>query len=188
MIQIGQLLKKEGIDYLDATVGGSSEQAKNQEVILMIGGASEAFQQCNDLWECWSKQFYYLGPTGSGAKMKLVMNLILGLNRAVLAEGLSFAKAMELPLEKTLEILKVSPASSEVMKTKGTKMISQDFTPPQARLKQHLKDVRLIIESARNLSQAVPLSELHESILEELSQSGFGDEDNSAVIRFFEKD
>jgi 3-hydroxyisobutyrate dehydrogenase len=187
MIQIGDLLNEKRISYLDATVGGSSEQAKSGEIILMIGGDKTVFESCNDVWECWSKNYSHIGPSGSGAKMKLVMNLVLGLNRAVLAEGLSFAESLNLSKETTLEVLKSSPAFSGVMETKGKKMIENSFDPPQARLAQHWKDVRLILKLAEENSQKTPFTKLHESILDQLCNSGLADVDNSAVIKFFEK-
>ncbi len=185
MKTIGELCKQKGIQYLDATVGGSSAQVRTKEIILMIGGEELAVNACQDLWDCWSHNYYHVGPSGSGAKMKLVMNLILGLNRAVLAEGLSLAKSMNLPAETTLEILKASPAFSQVMQTKGMKMIEADFEP-QARLAQHLKDVRLILEKAKENNQKTPLSSLHESILDKLCKEGLGNLDNSSVIKYFE--
>ncbi len=186
MIQIGILLNEKGISYLDATVGGSSQQAKSREIILMIGGDKTAFESCTDIWDCWSKYYSHIGPSGSGAKMKLVMNLVLGLNRAVLAEGLSFAESLNLSKETTLEVLKSSPAFSDVMDTKGKKMIDNNFDPPQARLAQHWKDVRLILKLADENSQKTPFTSLHETILDQLCNSGLSDVDNSAIIKFFE--
>ena len=72
------------------------------------------------------------------------------------------------------------------MDTKGPKMIVRDFAP-QARLSQHLKDVRLIRELARRLGASVPLSEIHERLLEEAVAMGLGDADNSAVFGVFSR-
>lgn len=115
--------------------------------------------------------------------MKLVVNLVLGLNRAVLAEGLSFARSLGFDPAMALDVLRQSPAASTVMQTKGDKMVAGDFTP-QARLRQHLKDVRLILAAAG--AAKTPLSEVHAQLLQELVDRGCGDEDNSAVIRAFE--
>jgi 2-hydroxy-3-oxopropionate reductase len=116
--------------------------------------------------------------------MKLVVNLVLGLNRAVLAEGLSLARACGLDLAATLQVLRAGAAYSRVMDTKGHKMIAEEFQP-QARLSQHLKDVRLILTEAERVGAVVPLSRLHRALLEEVEAGGWGEEDNSAVIRAF---
>ncbi|MBL9130213.1 MAG: NAD(P)-dependent oxidoreductase [Verrucomicrobiaceae bacterium] len=78
----------------------------------------------------------------------------------------------------TLAILRRSMAYSRIMDTKGEKMITQDFSP-QAKLSQHLKDVRLMIAAS---SIPLPLSETHRQLLEKAESLGFGDADNSAVI------
>ena len=116
--------------------------------------------------------------------MKLVVNLVIGLNRAVLAEALGLASHCGMNLETTLEVLRSCPAYSAVMDTKGHKMIEGDFTP-QARLSQHLKDVKLINQLAVATQADTPLSQLHQSLLSELEQAGFGEEDNSAIFRAF---
>ena len=111
---------------------------------------------------CWLRgatRRFHVGPAGSGAQLKLVVNLVLGLNRAVLAEGLSLAAACGIDPAAALEVLKATPAYSTVMDTKGARMIARDFEPPQARLAQHHKDVRLIRELARRHAARTPLSE-----------------------------
>ena len=185
MTRIGQQLAKQGIGYLDATVAGSSEQAKRGEALIMVGGDDAYVAACQDIFDAISPKAMHVGPCGSGARMKLVVNLVLGLNRAVLAEGLSFAKATGVDPTKALEVLIASPAYSTVMDTKGEKMLTGDFTP-QARLRQHLKDVRLILESAAASGANTPLSEWHAETLQALVDQGHGEDDNSSIIRVFE--
>lgn len=182
---LGRRLSDAGIEYLDATLTGSSQQARDGEVVVTAGGSPAAFQQSEDLFRCFAKQWFHVGPWGSGARTKLVVNLVLGLNRAVLAEGLAFARACGLELPAVLEILRSGAAYSRVMDTKGRKMIDADFAP-QAKLAQHLKDVRLILEAGRRAAAALPLSELHEQLLSSLNAQGLGDWDNSAIIRAFD--
>jgi 3-hydroxyisobutyrate dehydrogenase-like beta-hydroxyacid dehydrogenase len=118
--------------------------------------------------------------------MKLVVNLVLGLNRAVLAEGLSLARSCGLDLPETLRVLRAGAAYSRVMDSKGPKMIAGEFQP-QARLSQHLKDVRLILAEAERVGALVPLSRLHRDLLEAVEAGGWGEEDNAAVIRAFSR-
>lgn len=185
MAAIGQSLAKRGVRYLDATIAGSSAQVRAGDVIVMLGGDETAARECDDLLRSFAKQSFHLGPCGAGARMKLVVNLVLGLNRAVLAEGLAFAQACGVDPAVALEVLKAGPASSRVMETKGKKMLMRDFEP-QARLRQHLKDVRLILAEAVKHGAKTPLSELHNKLLEAIDAAGFGDEDNSAIMRAFD--
>lgn len=184
---LGERLQRRGVDYADVTVLGSSEQARQGDVIVMAGGRREALASCEDVLQAFARRWFHVGPCGSGARMKLVVNLVLGLNRAVLAEGLSFARRCGLDDRAALEILRDGAAYSRVMDVKGEKMLTGDFAP-QARLAQHLKDVRLILEQAGRVGAAVPLSEVHAGLLQRVVELGGGDDDNSAVIRAYNRD
>jgi len=177
-----QRLARRGIGLLDATISGSSDQVHNREAVLMVGGDKAAFEQCTDIFSALSEKVLYLGPSGSGSKAKLASNLVLGLNRLVLAEGLVFAGRLGLDLDRFLELLKVSPAYSVAMDVKGEKMLREDFAP-QSRIRQHYKDVSLILQYARKAGQELPLSQVHREILEKAMAAGEGDLDNAAVIR-----
>lgn len=182
MTAVGDELAAAGVGYLDATVAGSSTQAADGEALVLVGGDAQHVADCRDVLDAISSKVIPVGPRGSGARMKLVVNLVLGLNRAVLAEGLTFARLLGVDPVTALDVLRQSPAASTVMRTKGEKMVTADFTP-QARLRQHLKDVRLILEQSD--VAMLPLSMLHAELLQSLVDRGFGDEDNAAVIRAF---
>ncbi len=184
MAGFGRRLAGRGVAYLDATVGGSSEQLRRREALILAGGEADAFNRCADLFDALSTQVFHVGPCGAGARMKLVFNLVLGLHRAVLAEALGFAAHSGLAPEAALRVLKAGPAYSRVMDIKGAKMLEGEFAP-QARLSQHLKDVRLILETGQAAGAALPLSEQHLRILADLEARGFGGADNSAVIRHY---
>lgn len=181
----GEKLARRGHDYLDTTVGGSSDQVRTREAIVIAGGDGQALQRCLPILLAFSSRVFHAGPCGSGAQMKLVVNLVLGLNRAALAEGLVLASGFGLSLELALEVLKAGPAYSRAMDRKGRKMIDGDFEP-EARLSQHLKDVRLILDAGRSNGVRLPLSRQHASLLERAEALGFGGADNSAVIKAFD--
>ena len=182
---LGTSLARQGVHYLDAPISGSSEQTRRGEVTIIVGGDREAFCACCDLLECMAQKVFHVGPCGNAAKMKLVSNLVLGLNRAALAEGLSFAKAIGLDVKSALEVLMGSMAYSRTMDTKGKKMLQGDFRT-QARLSQHLKDVRLILDLANSVDLNLPLSVTHRQLLEVCEAAGYGDVDNSAVIQAYD--
>ena len=116
--------------------------------------------------------------------MKLVTNLVLGLNRAALAEGLAFANQLNLDREQALFLMKESMAYSRIMDTKGDKMLRRDYSP-QAKLSQHLKDVRLI-EAAVGNELVLPLTAAHKMLLERAESMGLGALDNSAILEAIE--
>src|SRR3954454_9103422 len=141
----------QGVDYVDATIAGSSEQVRRGDATVIIGGSDEDVRRAAPLLSSWNQRRFHVGRAGNSARLKLVVNLVLGLNRAALAEGLALARACGIDAAAGLEVLKQTPAHSQVMETKGPKMIARDYAP-QARLAQHLKDVRLIQDLARRHS------------------------------------
>jgi len=179
MAALGDELARQGVHYLDATISGSSAQLDQRDVLVMVGGEEAMFAACRPLLARFARDVVHVGPWGSGAKMKLVTNLVLGLNRAALAEGLVLAQQLDLDLSEALEVMRRSMAYSRIMDTKGEKMVTQDFST-QARLSQHLKDVRLMLAVS---SVRLPLTETHRALLEKAEAMGLGDADNSAVIK-----
>jgi 3-hydroxyisobutyrate dehydrogenase-like beta-hydroxyacid dehydrogenase len=186
MIALCEMLMKRGVRYVEATVAGSSAQMRIGQACLFVAGDEMTVQGIQDLLEEISSKHFYLGAVGSASRFKLVHNLVLGLNRAVLAEGLSFAKVLGFDEAHVLAILKQTPAHSTVMETKGQKMVAGDRVP-QARLSQHLKDVELIIAAAQQGGLETPLSRAHWELLQQAVELGFGDADNSAVIEVYRK-
>jgi 3-hydroxyisobutyrate dehydrogenase-like beta-hydroxyacid dehydrogenase len=184
MRALGESLRQKGVNYCDATVAGSSAEARAGEVVVMVGGDPSAVEGSYDILSGFARRVCHVGSCGSGARMKLVVNLVLGLNRLVLAEGLAFADALGLDGEAALDVLKDGPAFSQVIHTKGQKMLQGEYAPV-ARLSQHFKDVRLILEQGRKHAIDLPVSTLHERLLADLEARGFGNEDNSAIRRAF---
>ena len=184
MVAISQSLAELGVSYLEATVAGSSSQVTTGEVALLLGGDTEVVERVKPLLTAITSKHFHLGPAGTASRFKLVHNLVLGLHRAVLAEGLVFAESLGFDQEVALEILNQTPAHSGVMETKGRRMVKRDYGL-QARLSQHLKDVRLILAEAERAGTKTPLSQIHKTLLEQAEALGFGDADNSAVMEAF---
>jgi 3-hydroxyisobutyrate dehydrogenase-like beta-hydroxyacid dehydrogenase len=159
-----------------------STQVREGSAVIMVGGDQGAFSACADIFACLGCAAHHTGGPGTGAKMKLVTNVVLGLNRAALAEGLALARGLGLDAAQALTIMRQGPAYSRMMDRKGEKMLSGDFTP-EARLSQHLKDVRLILACGREAGLPMPLSTAHQSILESAEAAGLGALDNSALIQ-----
>ena len=177
-------LQERNVGFLDATISGSSEQVRRGDVVVLVGGAEERFQAAGDLFDTFARQSFYLGGPGSGALAKLVVNLVLGLNRLVLAEGLALGEKTGLDTARLLEVLRAGAAYSRVMDLKGDKMLQGDFTP-QGKLSQHRKDVNLILGLGQHVEVPLPLSQLHAELLATAVAGGHGEEDNSAVIQLW---
>ena len=185
--RLGRDLEQKQVDYLECPIAASSAQTLRGEALAMVGGKREVFERYRDLIALMAPKSFHVGPWGNGARMKLVNNLILGLTRAALAEGLAFADAIGIAKQDALPVLREGNAYSVVMDVKGMKMVNDDFTT-QAKLSQHLKDVRLMLAEAEKVGIELPLSKLHRDLLAMLEAEGFGELDNCAILKAFGTD
>jgi len=170
------------IRFVEMPVSGTSAQAARGEALGLVGGDPAAAEKISDVLDAICPRRHHLGAAGNGGRAKLAINLILGINRAALAEGLVFAERMGLPLTPFLEVAKDSAAYSQIMDIKGDKMIAGDFTP-HGRIAQTLKDFSLMLEQAQRLQQQLPLATTYADIVEGCMTAGEADLDNAAVIR-----
>lgn len=171
-----------GIHYLDVPVSGTSEQVRRGEGVALVGGDVAILAEVKPLLDILFARSFHVGKIGDGGRAKLAVNLILGLNRLALAEGLVFAERMGLDPAAFLEVARGSASYSQVMDTKGPKMVRGDFSP-EGRARQTLKDVHLMLSQAMALGQRLNMLEVHEDVLQACVRAGEADMDNSVVIR-----
>lgn len=170
------------VRFVESPISGTSEQTANGEGLGLIGGERAAVDEAREVLDAICPRRRYLGAAGNGGRAKLAINLILGINRAGLAEGLVFAERMGLDPAAFLALARESAARSQVMDVKGGKMLKGDFTP-HGHVKQSLKDFSLITEQAARLKQRLPLGETYAGLMKGCIAHGEGDWDNSAVIQ-----
>ena len=178
---VAELVESHGLRFLEAPVSGTSEQVKRGQGVGLIGGDGEAAARIAPVVDALFPRSFHVGCIGDGARAKLAINLILGLNRVALAEGLVFASRLGLDPARFLDVARGSAAYSQVMDTKGPKMIAGDFSP-EGRVRQTLKDAHLILDQAGAARQELPLLAIHAEILQACVQAGEGERDNSIVI------
>ena len=167
--------------FLEVPVSGTSAQVRDGDGVGLIGGDGRIADAAAGVLDALFPQRFHIGKVGDGGRAKLAINLILGLNRLALAEGLVFAARLGLDPAAFLKVARASAAASQVMDTKGGKMVAGDFAP-QGRVRQTLKDAHLMLDQARKRRQQLPLLEIHADVLEACVRHGEGEADNSIVI------
>jgi 3-hydroxyisobutyrate dehydrogenase-like beta-hydroxyacid dehydrogenase len=171
-----------GVRYLDVPVSGTSDQVRRGDGVALIGGDIAIAEDVKDILNALFARRFHVGKVGDGGRAKLAVNLILGLNRLALAEGLVFAERLGLDPVAFLEVARGSASYSQVMETKGPKMVHADFSA-EGRVKQTLKDVRLMLDQAAASGQKLSMLDVHADVLEACVRAGEADLDNSAVIK-----
>jgi len=167
--------------FLETPVSGTSEQVRDGDGVGLIGGDEKTAADAKPVLDVLFPKRFHIGKVGDGGRTKLAVNLILGLNRMALAEGMVFAERVGLDLAAFLKVARASAAYAQVMDTKGQKMIDGDFSP-QGYVKQHLKDVHLMLDQAQKIGQKLPLLEVHADALEACVRHGEGEADNCIII------
>jgi 3-hydroxyisobutyrate dehydrogenase-like beta-hydroxyacid dehydrogenase len=171
-----------GIRYLDVPVSGTSDQVRRGDGVALIGGDPAIAAEVKEVFDALFTRSFQVGKIGDGGRAKLAVNLILGLNRLAMAEGLVFAERLGLDPAAFLAVARGSASYSQVMETKGPKMLSGDFSP-EGRAKQTLKDVHLMLDQAANVGQKLAMLEVHAEVLEACVRAGEAELDNSVVIK-----
>ena len=163
-------------------ISGTSRQVAPGEGVGLIGGDRAVAGKAEHVLAAICPRRYELGAVGNGSRAKLAVNLVLGLNRAALAEGLVFANALGLDPLAFLEVARGSAAYSQVMDVKGEMMARREFRNPQSRVDQSLKDFTLMLAQSRARGQELPLGSVYASLLADCIAHDEGSLDNAAIL------
>lgn len=179
--KLSEELAQRGIRFLDAAVSGTSAMAQKKDLIVIAGGNAEDFKAAEPMFAGFSRAAYHMGPVGSGAMTKLVINLVLFGNRLALAEGLVLGTKSGLQTDNLLKVLQDGACSSKTMIDKGPKMLKGDFTP-EGHVKTSLKDGRLALEQGARFGAPMLVASLWTQLQQAAYQQGLADLDSSAFI------
>ncbi|HEX2216228.1 MAG TPA: NAD(P)-dependent oxidoreductase [Xanthobacteraceae bacterium] len=178
---LGESASQRGLRFLETPVSGTSQQCREGLGVGLIGGDPALMAEVKAVLDTLYPRMFHIGGFGDGGRAKLAINLILGINRTALAEGLVFAERLGLDPAKFLDVAKTSAAYSRVMDGKGPKMVRGDFSP-EGHMVISLKDATLMREQGRTVGQELPLLETYRSLLQACIDQGQGELDNSSVI------
>ncbi len=178
-------LRERGIEMMDGTISGTSEMFAEKNAIFMVGGTEHAFKDCEPIFLAASRGAFYMGPNGTGANTKLVVNLVLSLNRMALAEGLTLAAKAGLGQAQALKVLKQSAAYSSAMDQKGDRMVQKNFAKPASTLATSYKDSRLILALGAKLDCPLPMMSLYVQALASEVSKGKTSLDPATIISFY---
>jgi len=169
-------------DYIEMPVSGTSAQLAAGEGVGLVGGTRSAVEAATPVLQAICPNRHYLGAVGNGGKAKLAINLVLGLNRGAIAEGLVFAEKMGLEPVAFLKVLRNSAAYSHVMDTKGALMARREFQKPVSRVDQSYKDFSLMLDYSAALGQLLPFAQVYAELLHDCIEQGEAQWDNAAIL------
>jgi 3-hydroxyisobutyrate dehydrogenase len=172
------------LDVLDAPVSGSTPQAQEGQLIILVGGTEEVYRKCLPILVVLGKESFYMGPAGSGTAMKLCLNTLLGVGIQALAEAIALGLRSGLEHDRLLQVLGETSVLSPSQRSKLEHARVGEY-PPSFPLRLMYKDFGLIAQRALELSVAMPSTAAAAQVcaVEHARHQVQGDEDFSAVIR-----
>jgi len=179
--------REAGYKHLDTCVLGNPMHARQGELRVMAGGDEADFKAVEPLLEAVGKEVTYLGEAGMGATMKLVLNMLMGVQMPALAEAVVFGERAGLDREKILEMISKSGYSSPVMSFRCAIMGARNFEFAAFKLGLMRKDMMLVLGESQKLGVPMPVSESAYSMLTAAQQQGLGDLDVAAILAFQER-
>jgi 3-hydroxyisobutyrate dehydrogenase len=179
--------REAGYKHLDTCVLGNPMHAREGELRVMAGGDEADFKAVEPLLEAVGKEVTYLGEAGMGATMKLVLNMLMGVQMPALAEAVVFGERAGLDREKILEMISKSGYSSPVMSFRCVIMGQRNFEFAAFKLGLMRKDMMLVLGESQKLGVPMPVSESAYAMLTAAQQQGLGDLDVAAILAFQER-
>jgi 3-hydroxyisobutyrate dehydrogenase len=176
-----------GYRALDACVLGAPMHARTGELRVMVGASEEDFHAVEPILDTIGKEVTYLGENGMGATMKLVLNMLMGVQMPALAEAVVFGERAGLPRDKILEMIANSGYSSPVMSFRCKMMGERAFRRAAFKLGLMRKDMMLVLSESQGLGVPMPVAESAYSMLTAAYQQGLGDLDVAAMLAFQER-
>ena len=185
--QAANILNEVGAHFLDCPVSGGKEGAKNGTLAVMVGGDETQLEKARSTLDAIGSNIVYIGPTGSGQATKAVNQIMCaGINQAV-TEALAFGKAMDLPMDKVVDIVATGAAGNWFLDHRGKTMLAGTYEPG-FKLALHHKDLNICQGMVKSISEnALPTIEMTLIHYQRLMDEGYGDEDISALFRLKEK-
>jgi 3-hydroxyisobutyrate dehydrogenase-like beta-hydroxyacid dehydrogenase len=180
--EISKVVEGKMGEMLDAPVTGSVPAAERGELTIMVGGKKETFEKSKKLLSSMGKNIIYIGPHGSGLKMKMVNNIILGANMATLAEAILLGEQNGISPDVQFSVLLNGSAYSRVMDLKKENIIKNNFEP-MFNLEHEMKDLNYALEMARSSQFPAVLTSEVAQLFEIAVKKGLGKMDFSAIYK-----
>ncbi|MCB8816023.1 NAD(P)-dependent oxidoreductase [Desulfosporosinus shakirovi] len=181
--KMAKLAFEQQIGYIDAPVSGGVKGARAGTLTIMVGGEKELVERYQSLLEVMGKNIYHVGKAGAGDAVKIVNNLLLGVNMAAAAEAFVLGTKLGLDPKVLLEIIGVSSGNSYALAAKMPNFVFKGQFEAGFAIDLQYKDLELAIQTAKEAKVPMILTNVAQQVFEQARAAGLGREDISAVIK-----
>jgi 3-hydroxyisobutyrate dehydrogenase len=180
-----QAAREKGVAMIDAAVSGSVPQVEQGGLVIFVGGEQETYKQCKPILDILGQSSFYMGPSGMGTTMKLVVNTLLGLGMQALAEAIALGEKAGIEKGLLLDVLGQTTVLTAGQKSKLANVKREQY-PTQFALSLQHKDLGLILSEADEISVSMPATAAAQQMYTAALAKGM-DEDFSIMIKFMEQ-
>ncbi|MCW3978135.1 MAG: NAD(P)-dependent oxidoreductase [Candidatus Bathyarchaeota archaeon] len=184
--RVAEELGEKGVKMLDAPVSGGAIGARNGTLSIMVGGEEDVFEECLPVFEAMGRTVTHVGGNGMGQTVKLVNQILVGTTMLGVAEALMFAKKSGVDLEKCHQAVSGGAAGSWQLTNNGARLLRGDHEPG-FKVKDYLKDLRLIMEAAAEMKMPLIETSVVHQMFRSLEAEGLTQKGTQAVIRAVER-
>ncbi|KAK4785598.1 hypothetical protein SAY86_002287 [Trapa natans] len=178
--KISEAITAKGGSFLEAPVSGSKKPAEDGQLVILAAGEKALYEEAIPAFDIMGKKSFFLGPVGNGAKMKLVVNMVMGSMMNAFSEGLELADKSGLDPQTLLAVLDLGAISNPMFRLKGPTMIQGNYSPAFP-LKHQQKDMRLALALGDENAVPMPVAAAANEAFKKARSMGLGDKDFSAV-------
>ncbi|KAK5784220.1 glyoxylate/succinic semialdehyde reductase 1-like [Gossypium arboreum] len=179
--KISEAIALKGGHFLEAPVSGSKQPAETGQLVILAAGDKALYEEAVPAFDVLGKKPFFLGPVGNGAKMKLVINMIMGSVMNAFSEGLILAERSRLNPHSLLEVLDLGGIANPMFRGKGPEMLKDNYSPAFP-LKHQQKDMRLALALGDQNAVSMPVAAAANEAFKKARSMGLGDLDFSAVF------
>nr|WP_288358692.1 L-threonate dehydrogenase [uncultured Pseudomonas sp.] len=184
-VELGQRLADKGLAYLDAPISGGAAKAAAGQMTMMTSGPADAYAKAEAVLAGMAGKVYRLGDAhGLGSKVKIINQLLAGVHIAASAEAMALGLREGVDADALYEVITNSAGNSWMFENRVPHILNADYTPLSA-VDIFVKDLGLVLDTARTSKFPLPLSATAHQMFMQASSAGFGREDDSAVIKIF---
>jgi 3-hydroxyisobutyrate dehydrogenase-like beta-hydroxyacid dehydrogenase len=162
--QLHQEASTRGIKFLDVAISGSTPAVEAGTITLLAGGDKDTFEQCVPIFESLARQWFLIGPGSAGVRMKLVVNLLLGLDMEAIAEAVSLGEHLQIDRNILLDVLSKTAVVAPAMAGKFRKIKDEDYSP-EFPLRLMSKDMDLVMDAATASGADLPAASAAQTVL-----------------------
>ncbi len=185
-ISLYKKLREKNIHFIDAPVLGTIPHAENKELLIIAGGDKNTFKKVKKYLDAMSRKTIYIGKPGSGAYLKLFINILGAVSIAILSEGLVYLEKAKIDRKKAIEILSEITFGSSAMVIKGKNILANNFKP-FFKLKLMEKDARYFVETSRKIDSPSIISSVVSEIYRIGKRKNLSNLDFGAVYKIYKE-